>query len=185
MRTFNHSIWFFVASALLSACAPIPRPLYFESEITGVPENPAAVAMGPIRTLVQDKGSGQIDLAFEIGRMKFVGMMQTIDDSVTTSSRGRSNTRAAAIGVTGSGQTAAAAARTQQNSSATSTVVHGSSTGVASAASNKGVTMTCDYVVNNKQMNGTGTCNFSNGAKYRVFSKAVRVFLSDGTIRAL
>jgi hypothetical protein len=174
----------FIALGLI-ACAPVARPAFVELEISGVPENPAAVAMGPIKTLVQDKGRGQNDLAFEVGRMKFQGTMQTIDESVTTSSQGSSTTRGAAVAANSAGQSAAVASRTQQQSNASSTVAQGSSRGVASAASDKGVTMSCDYVVNNKQLNGTGNCTFSNGAKYRVFSKPVRVVMTDGTSKPL
>lgn len=174
-----------IGSLVIAACAPVPRPEYVELEVTGIPENPAAIAMGPIRTIVQDKGRAQIDLNFEVGKQKFNGVMQTIDETVTTNSQGISNIRGLSVGANSSGQTAAIAARTQQQSASTTTVAQGSSKGIASAASDKGLTMSCDYVINNKQMSGAGTCAFSNGAKYRVFSKAIRIIMTDGTSRQL
>lgn len=165
-------------------CAPMSRPQFVEIELTGIPENQVAVQMGPLKTLVQDRGQGRADLDFSLGQQHFTGMMQAIDDAVTTNSAGATSTKAAAVGAVGSTNTAMAA-RSQQQSSSTSTTSQAMISGVANAVSDKGTTMKCDYTVNRKAYTGTGICELSNGAKYRVYSKPVRIVMTDGTSRPM
>lgn len=184
MNWYRSSILVGAVMLGLVGCAPISRPLFVEIELTGIPENPVAVQMGQLKTLVQDRGQGRADLDFSIGQQHFTGMMQAIDDAVTTNSAGTSSTKAAAVGAVGSTGTAMAA-RSHQQSSSTSTTSQAMINGVANAVSDKGLTMTCDYAVNRKSYTGTGTCELSNGAKYRVYSKPVRVVMTDGTSRPM
>lgn len=169
----------------LGACAPVSRPAYMELELSGIPENQAAVSMGPMKTLVQDKMRGQIELDFELGKQRFTGVMQTIDESVTTSGVASTATRTAAVGTTGGGTVGAVAAGSRQKTASSSTTAQASSKGVANAVSDKGTTMSCDYVVNTRQFSGAGTCTFSNGAKYKVFSKPLRLVMTDGSSRPM
>lgn len=169
----------------LSACAPVSKPAYMEVEISGIPENQAAVSMGPLKTLVQDRMRGQVELDFELGKQRFTGMMQTIDESVTTSGVATTATRTAAVATTGGGNVGAVAAGSKQNTASTTTTAQASSKGVANAVSDKGTTMSCDYIINMRQFSGTGTCTFSNGAKYKVFSKPLRLVMTDGSSKPM
>lgn len=171
-------------AALLASCAPIARPQFVEVEFSGLPENPAAVRLGQFKSVVQDHGRGQAEVEFELGGQRFKGHMQTIDESVTTSGKSATTQRSAAVAVSG-GSAAAARGVATQNSANVSTTTQGSSKGVATLVSERGVTMTCDYVVNNRQYTGTGTCETSTGAKYRVFAKPIRVVMTDGSSRAM
>ena len=167
----------------LSGCA-ISRPLYVEVELTGFPENSAAVAMGTIKALIEERGKGRADLNFELAGQKFVGQMQIIDGSVTTDGKSNVNTQSVALGVAGQ-NTAAIAEAKNQSMNTVSTVHQASSNGMANALSDKGMTMSCEYVVNNKQLTGTGSCEISNGAKYRFYAKPIRAVLTDGTSRPM
>lgn len=170
------------ATALLAACAVPKRPDHLEIEVNGYPENPVAAKLGPIKTTVQDRFKGRNDIKFELAGHSFTGEMQTIDESVTTTGQSTSATKSAGVGVVGS-STVAAVSGTKKQTASSSTTTSASSNGVASAFSNKGLTMKCEYVVNNKQFTATGTCDLSNGAKYRFFGKPVKMVYSDGTSR--
>ncbi len=171
-------------AGVVSACMSLARPLYVEVELTGFPENPVAVRMGVITALVEERGKGNAELNFELAGQKFKGVMQTIDDAVTTSGRVASTSQAQGVGVSGRVVSTAATA-TQSKGSSTSTTRSAASRGSANALSDKGLTMTCDYTVNNAQLTGAGTCEISNGAKYKFYAKPLRVVLSDGTSRPM
>lgn len=170
------------ASLGLAACAP--RPAFVEIELTGLPENPQAVKLGQIKTLVQDHFKGNAELKFELPGHRFTGQMQVIDESVTTT--GRANTASQSQAVAVSGQTVGAGvAATQRQTATTSTTRQASSKGHANAVSDSGLTMSCEYVVNNAQKTGTGTCEVSDGSKYRFYSKPTRLVFVDGTSRPM
>ena len=174
----------FLGVIALTACAPLARPAFIEVELTGFPENPQAVKLGPIKALVQDKFKGNSDLRFELGGQTFTGQMQVIDESVTTSGRTASTSQAQSVGVSNPG-VAAGAAAAQRQSASVSTTRQASSKGQANAMSEKGMTMVCEYIVNNAQHTGTGSCEVSNGAKYRFYAKPVRLVMSDGSSKPM
>ena len=150
-----------------------------------MPENPAAVAMGAFKAVVSDHFRGRSDLAFDLANQKFQGQMQTIDQSVTTTGRSATTSQTGAVGANNAGIVGAVLGSSQKQTASATTTTQGSSNGVANAVSDKGTTMSCEYVVNNKQLSGTGTCTFSNGAKFRIYAKPLRLFMSDGSSRQI
>ena len=89
------------------------------------------------------------------------------------------------MGANNAGIVGAVLGSSQKQTASATTTTQGSSNGVANAVSDKGTTMSCEYVVNNKQLSGTGTCTFSNGAKFRIYAKPLRLFMSDGSSRQI
>lgn len=174
----------FATAVMVTGCAVPRKVALVETEITGYPENPIAVKLGMFQTVGQDRLKGRIDFKFSLGGHNFTGEMQTIDDSVTTTGREATASRSASAAVVG-GTTAQAASRTKSQTASTSTTAAGSSNGFANAFSDKGLTMKCEFVSNNKQLTSTGQCEMSNGAKYRFYAKPLRTVFTDGTVREM
>ena len=174
-----------VSLGLLFGCAAPLRPKYLELELSFVPENSVAVKMGATKVVGQGGLRGDNQFEFELGREKFTANSQTIDNSVTTTARGASNTRAAAIAANNSGSVGVAQSRAQTRSASTETTAQGASNSVIRGVSNRGTTLSCDVMVNNKSYTSTGSCVLSNGAKYQIFGKPLAWIMTDGSRRPM
>ncbi len=173
-----------MSAVMLSGCVAPRKVAFVDTEITRYPENPIAVKLGMFQTVGQDRLKGRIEFKFSLGSHNFTGEMQAIDDSVTTTGREATASRSASAVVVG-GTTAQAASKSRSQTASTSTTAAGSLNGFANAFSDKGLTMKCEYVVNNKQLTSTGECQMSNGAKYRFYAKPLRTVFTDGSVKEM
>jgi hypothetical protein len=169
------------ASVLLSACATSPTFSHLEFDISGYPESAAATKLGPLKAVVKGKPNGSGTIRFTLGGETYDGQGVALDDSVTTTGASVSNTNA--VGVTRAGRVGAVASNNVTESR--SVVQPGSQRSVLNAVSTKGTRMKCEFVTSSKTLIGTGTCDFSNGAKYRAYSKPLQAVYSDGTTKPI